>query len=75
MSADNYYTIQPHPNGTGFAAVMQFMSNDNYRVASERDKSYSTLEDALEFTYDEYVEYGTRITPEALDRSRHSKVN
>lgn len=65
MSADNYYTILPHPNG-GFAAIMQFASDEHdcELKAEEWMESFPTLQEAESFARSEYTEYGVSIHPD-----------
>lgn len=67
MSADNYYVVRTHPLG-GYTYVMGFASDDSPdRTAKPKDKSWSTVHEAVDAAVDEYSEYGVSVHPECLE--------
>jgi len=71
MSADNFYLITPHPT-SGFAVLMGFASNeDEVLPASKKDKSYPTLNEAINYAMDEYSEYGVQVAQVAYDLDKN----
>ena len=76
MSADNFYLVTTHPT-SGFAVLMGFASNeDEVLTASEKDKSYPTLKEAVDYATSEYSEYGVEVSNEAveLDKMLSSQI-
>ena len=72
MSADNYFVVYPHPSGEGFAVVQGFASDEGVRSPSLEDTMYPTIDEALNYAYGEYSEYGVVISY-VLDRLKEKE--
>jgi hypothetical protein len=63
MSADNYYSIRKDRQGF-FVPVMGFASNDGPPAVTGKDPRFVELTSALEFSTNDYTEYGITIHEE-----------